>query len=488
MSDHTDRRQRGFAFLANHLMTDVWPLLDDGERGLLPVLQTYVPTIAVGSSTLAKRLHKQPRAVKRIRSRLVAAGILEVVQDVSGFTRHYRMANFDDAATVARIVASLRQRGSHTGVGEDTGVADDTGVTNGTGVVKDTTGVADDTGTGVANDTPTGVTNDPLIRETEEEKEKRRVEEKMAADAASPPAAAIAPPAASRGPTSSASFSEGSGATSAEGRAEHPTRGIESGRGAEAPSGAATPRDEVRPSEVRPDLSPAAESGAEPRPREDRPDEPARRPKAPAKGKAKAGAGRVKLDDAAKVRICASADAMTRWLKFGTAGLDAPADALASLPPAAGHWHRATPADPSKIDDDASEAQIAAAYWAAAAHVRERLRLPLRLPAMGRLIGSVKSILSTRPRPDAINTLLTIATRWPDIAAALAWMSTPPDLDEAAPSNRQVLAVVARVLAGQPAAAPKPATSYQPIGAWRAEQRPRDEVLATALRNFPELA
>lgn len=141
----------GFAHLSRDWLV-VWQYLADDERAVLPLLMSYLPNIFPKIETLAARLNKRPRAVRRTLLRMSQDGIvlIESRRGGRGNTNRITLANVDLPQIVAAIVG--RRKGVVDDPLSEKGVADDTLSPTVKGVVEDPKRVSSMAEKGVVDD------------------------------------------------------------------------------------------------------------------------------------------------------------------------------------------------------------------------------------------------------------------------------------------------------------------------------------------------
>ena len=192
-------------------------------------------------------------------------------------------------------------------------------------------------------------------------------------------------------------------------------------------------------------------------------------PKAPAtapstKSKEPKAVKREAMTDEDLRLILSDSNVMAGYFLYGRPALRADAASLATLPPSQTHW---APASRNQAAPEAgcSLPAFAAYCWVILQQARAKLGLPLAMPAMGRLIGTMKALAEKMPRDQVVNHLWRVCQHWPAIQGSLGNFGASLALDEGILSNPQVMAASERITSGQNLAASpgRPAPAAKPI-------------------------
>jgi hypothetical protein len=417
--------KRGFAYLSRDLMLEIWPLLRDDERALLPVLMTHFPNIKPAVATLARRLGKSCSSIQRTTRSLANAGLLVRVRSSSGGrftdTNEWRMAEWDEPGVRAALVVSLTGRIGATGSGDATGSVGDAGSV--------------DAGAGVAPVRPQpshGCDPSPRVDATQRMRREGREEtgEGKEEIAAAPLAGCAGTPAES--PLGVAGEEPGGEAVEAvaPGLPGEVSPVVMPGEGVVCSPAVAQPLAGQVP-------------GAKGQP-------------AARKGRAGKPAG---LSDDQKRIVSSSMTAMIGYWRFGAGAVGKAVEDWSGLASQPTDWAPRGP-DFRLPEPDVGVPALAAWYWTRACRVRAQLGQPIGLPAFPKLCGVVKQLRERMTQEDLVQLVVAMTDGWASIQSSLGWMSSPPPLDELTLQDRRVMDAAKTLAAGGNL---KPAGVRQPV-------------------------
>lgn len=156
-----------------------------------------------------------------------------------------------------------------------------------------------------------------------------------------------------------------------------------------------------------------------------------------AKGRGSQASTRPRLTDNQLKLISHDFWAMVGYLLHGPAAIGIPKEQWSTLPPSPTNW--SPKARNPKPDSNASAPMLAAYYWAMVCWARHSRGEVLELPNFGKLVGIVKTLRSRMTQDDLVARIECIGSRWSEILASLAWMNTPPQLNETTIANGKVV-------------------------------------------------
>lgn len=370
----TGESKRGFAYLSRELMLEIWPLLKDDERALLPVLMTYFPNIKPAVATLAGRLGKSTSSIQRATRSLAKVGLLVAVRSSVGGrfneTNEWRVAAWDDAATRAKLVAALTGRMVDTGGVGATGSMDDTGSMDAGGRVSSVLPHP------CHPCHPTPVTDATQKRRREGGEGTGEEKEEIAA---APLSGCAGSPAGDVHPRSGGVAAPGSGGVAA----PLPGDGVSLVSSPGAPSGA---------------VAGAAGTTVAAQPRSGSRSRGSSSRAGKSRGAAEGDPAWVPLTDAQKALVLSDLEQMKRYLFYGAAGVG---DAeVSGMPPGSFNFRRygGTKEDPkAELWDTPS---FAGFFWFLVSKYRVERQIPMTIPIWGRLMGDVKNLAGTMTKAD----------------------------------------------------------------------------------------
>lgn len=151
------------------------------------------------------------------------------------------------------------------------------------------------------------------------------------------------------------------------------------------------------------------------------------------------------LTDAEKNFIRSSPVNMAWWLVAGAAICETQPDQWPALPVVSASYT-------AKPAAEWAEPQFATYAWMKITTARAALGEPIELPAMGKLIGTMKGAMSRHTREELVQIIDTLAGRFQEIRAGLDWPSLT--LDETTLANAKVIGAAKSLMAGRPVITP----------------------------------